>query len=95
MNKHDWVLKTKGLHDCNKHPCSVSPCLNNGKCIEIDHFNYRCECTNKNRGEFCEKLTDPCLSNPCEFGSKCINNLESFICECPPSRSGSSCEMGK
>lgn len=36
-----------------------------------------------------------CLSNPCAYGSTCIDGIDSYSCLCPPGRSGSTCSLGQ
>ncbi|CAH0561782.1 unnamed protein product [Brassicogethes aeneus] len=92
MNRHDWVLKTKNVHDCSQHACSISPCLNNGKCLKSDEL-YLCECVDNFSGEFCEKNNDPCFCNPCLHGGTCRIKNQLFYCECPAQKTGLICEL--
>lgn len=89
------VLETKGIHDCNQHACEHSPCLNHAKCVPMDDL-FRCECAPQFSGKFCDKLDDPCMSNPCVFGAMCkAFDQETYVCQCKPGRAGKRCEIGK
>ena len=35
---------------------------------------------------------DPCTSNPCQNGGKCISDIHTFKCICPARYSGDYCE---
>lgn len=36
-------------------------------------------------------VPDPCLSNPCRNGGTCINQGESYYCDCPEKYTGPTC----
>lgn len=45
-------------------------------------------------GKHCETWMNPCLSNPCWFGSTCDPQVQGgFLCHCPPGRKGQLCEL--
>ncbi|KAL1493054.1 hypothetical protein ABEB36_011193 [Hypothenemus hampei] len=91
--RHEMVLETKDIFDCSQHACHHSPCLNQGKCLPMDEL-FRCECLPQFSGKFCEKLEDPCMSNPCAFGSLCKTiNQDGYVCQCESGRRGRHCEI--
>ncbi|KAH1022933.1 hypothetical protein HUJ04_012244 [Dendroctonus ponderosae] len=91
--RHEMVLETKDIHDCSQHACDHSPCLNQAKCVPMDDL-FRCECAPQFSGKFCDKLDDPCMSNPCAFGAICkAFDQESYACQCQPGRAGKRCEI--
>lgn len=93
--RHEMVLETKDIHDCSQHACDHSPCLNQAKCVPMDDL-FRCECAPQFSGKFCDRLDDPCMSNPCAFGAICkAFDRESYACQCQPGRAGKRCEIGK
>ncbi|XP_060515918.1 agrin-like isoform X3 [Cylas formicarius] len=93
MYRHEMVLETKGIRDCSRHACETSPCVNGGKCVEMDDL-YRCDCPPRYSGKFCETIDDPCVSNPCVFGAKCKSyDQEAYICQCKSGRTGKRCEI--
>ncbi|XP_066155435.1 agrin-like isoform X4 [Euwallacea fornicatus] len=91
--RHEMVLETKDVYDCSEHACDHSPCQNQAKCVKMDDL-FRCECPSRFSGRFCEKLEDPCMSDPCAFGSICqAFDHESYVCQCKPGRAGNRCEI--
>lgn len=65
--------------------CSSNPCKNNGKCLDLDNFQFKCMCESEFSGDFCERRNDPCFSNPCSFKGVCINlpiQSISYYCKC-------------
>ena len=43
--------------ECGLGPCSLSPCLNDGFCIELNASNYECKCPKNCHGINCESCT--------------------------------------
>ena len=37
--------------------------------------------------------SDECLSEPCQNGGTCVDNVNSFSCVCPPGLTGNNCEI--
>jgi protocadherin Fat 1/2/3 len=76
--------------------CGSHPCQNGGTCLELDTpSGFACTCAARFSGAACEFDLDPCASNPCLHGSKCVNLKNDFHCECPPKLSGKRCHYGK
>ncbi|UJR09338.1 hypothetical protein I4U23_013581 [Adineta vaga] len=80
--------------DCTETPysgtyctekCGIlsSHCLNGGNCTKPDS----CTCTSLWRGSICEIAKNPCLPNPCQHNTKCLQlgNTPNFICDCEDS----------
>ena len=40
-------------------------------------------------------FSDPCASNPCLHGAKCVNLKNDYHCECPSNLSGKRCHYGQ
>ncbi|XP_075467242.1 neurocan core protein [Ascaphus truei] len=53
---------------------------------------YSCICQHGYTGENCEIDIDDCLSNPCQNGGTCIDEINSFLCLCLPSYGGNMCD---
>lgn len=37
---------------------------------------------------------DECISNPCTYGSTCIDGIGVYQCICPAGRTGAKCQSG-
>ena len=35
-----------------------------------------------------------CMSNPCSYGSTCVDGIGEYKCICPPGRAGDRCQLG-
>jgi len=51
--------------------CLSNPCMNNGQCVDMPNFQYKCECRQGFAGRFCE-TTDACSQSPCGPDGMCI-----------------------
>ncbi|XP_065652456.1 protein eyes shut homolog isoform X5 [Hydra vulgaris] len=74
------------------YPCFKNACLNNGTCF-VDASNilgFRCACTDKFTGKFCDQLKDYCLNDPCN-GGFCISIDGGFKCLCQFGKMGVHC----
>ncbi|XP_037950728.1 protein crumbs isoform X2 [Teleopsis dalmanni] len=81
----------------NGSPCSKSPCLNSGSCLEDNRGEYQCLCLPNHTGKHCEteiNVHPLCQSNPCLNNGACVVPAGSskIECECPKGYSGSRCE---
>lgn len=45
------------------------------------------------RGVNCEENIDDCPGNLCQNGATCIDGINSYTCQCPPSYTGKHCEQ--
>lgn len=77
------------IDDCSSNPCSNGVCINNVG-------SFQCVCPLGKTGLLCE-MNDPCVDNPCLFGSTCrlswaSGNMQ-YVCECPLGYSGKHCEQ--
>ncbi len=41
---------------CSNDPCNPSPCLNGGRCVRKQDNQFYCQCRNKNKGVYCERM---------------------------------------
>uniref|UniRef100_A0A1I7Z6V8 Neurogenic locus Notch protein n=1 Tax=Steinernema glaseri TaxID=37863 RepID=A0A1I7Z6V8_9BILA len=67
-------------------------CQNGGTCVNEDN-GYKCVCIYGWKGEHCEENVDDCGKNMCHAGSKCIDGLAKYTCECQPGRMGVYCHL--
>uniref|UniRef100_A0A1X7UPV7 Uncharacterized protein n=1 Tax=Amphimedon queenslandica TaxID=400682 RepID=A0A1X7UPV7_AMPQE len=85
--------------------CLDMPCLNNGTCAELVGSGniggsgagepgprIYCQCPLGYAGEFCENITDLCVSSPCKNNATCIGDSANFTCTCLPGFTGTLCE---
>jgi hypothetical protein len=80
--------------------CSLNPCLNSGKCIDIISNStigdFVCDCKNNYYGDFCEKSVNQCENSTCTlnqglcFVNSSTNNAS---CKCFQYYSGENCEI--
>lgn len=89
------------LEICSPRTCiDPIPCLNNGTCTDtsspdIAVNDYSCGCRGGYFGIGCQNF-DSCSLQPCHNGGTCTVdqlNPRQFVCSCPPSTTGSLCEM--
>nr|AAP05764.1 notch-like transmembrane receptor LIN-12 [Caenorhabditis remanei] len=71
-------------------PCSSNPCIH-GSCSSFAG-GFQCLCDDGFSGSYCQDGRNHCVENKCEAGSKCINDVSSYFCDCPPGRTGQFCE---
>lgn len=80
-------------------PCSSSPCLNNGQCLNInDNLNkwsFNCSCQPGYVGSSCQDRVDMCANQTCSSNGVCRASLNSTAtrCECYDMYFGEECEF--
>ena len=79
--------------NCNERSEYCNVCNNEGtlNCFEDGALNVVCQCKDGYTGSICDLTINECSSNPCAFGSECIDKLNDFECLCPPDRTGKLC----
>ncbi|XP_051176779.1 protein jagged-1-like [Leptopilina boulardi] len=81
------ILCDQDLNYCGTH----EPCQNGGTCENTAPDQYRCTCPEGFSGPTCEKVDNPCASNPCLNGATCREIGEMAVCDCAPGYTGASC----
>ncbi|KAI6654809.1 Notch [Oopsacas minuta] len=72
--------------------CDSHNCNNNGICSVIGN-SPECICPMNYTGDYCQYLTDPCLSNPCMNNEVCSQlSQDTFECVCSYPYTGEFCE---
>lgn len=69
MNGQRFCVCPSGLSGPTCAKCANLTCYNGGSCISPLNTEPYCVCDINFEGRFCERNKNPCLSNPCEFGS--------------------------
>ena len=80
------------LYIPRSHAPSLSPCENEGKCINTIG-SFRCDCPLGFTGPRCEQNINECLSNPCQNSGTCLDETGYFRCACMPGFTGSMCQI--
>ncbi|KAG8179369.1 hypothetical protein JTE90_012068 [Oedothorax gibbosus] len=76
-------------------PCSLRPCSNEGRCVNVTHNEYVCVCTEDFHGPDCASY-DPCRRKvgPCLNNGTCRMTTEgTFVCLCGEGFVGRTCEV--
>ena len=85
--------ETSFIQTDSLNPCSSSPCINEGKCVE-NGTSYECKCPWGWTGLTCEICLTDCSSNPCPSNMRCKAIYGGgFECVCPADRIGPNCEI--
>ena len=76
------------------NPCTVNPCLNDGRCNWEGGLSFTCSCTPTFEGIFCEREFSICKrSKPCVNGA-CHDDIEQgYKCECEDGWKGRACDV--
>lgn len=69
-------------------PCEPSPCENGGTCHPLDSLSYQCSCPEGFTGTNCEVNINDCPGNICQNGAICIDGINTYTCQCPPTYTG-------
>jgi len=78
-----------GLQFSDSHPC-----YNNATCRQSSDSPYACHCTDGFLGPRCEQVLDMCQApGPCSNGATCIQNVNTYKCQCPPTWTGHLCDV--
>ena len=75
---------------------TVSPCLNDGSCRDLDGSSFTCECTEAYYGSGCQFYNICAVETPCMNGATCeqLNGSgRGYQCVCGEGFSGPSCEV--
>ncbi|KAH9492875.1 hypothetical protein Btru_025002 [Bulinus truncatus] len=78
--------------ETNLNSCKANGCQNNGVCQN----GVTCNCSQTGyKGDFCQTDIDECFdgTHGCMNGSKCMNIVGSYYCECSATATGSRCEF--
>ncbi|UJR08620.1 hypothetical protein I4U23_012879 [Adineta vaga] len=80
---------------CNSCYNKSIQCSNNGTCRSLSLDKHICDCLPTYDGDYCEKIRDVCLSNPCEQQQGTCQSLADgrFQCQCLPGFTGKQCEI--
>jgi len=69
-------------------------CFNGGTCKQVNKLNAFCLCPNGFKGLQCEEKVEFCVinSNRCSPGSRCVDTINNYRCECDDWHFGRLCD---
>uniref|UniRef100_A0A672LH60 Si:ch73-281k2.5 n=1 Tax=Sinocyclocheilus grahami TaxID=75366 RepID=A0A672LH60_SINGR len=76
---------TDDVDECSR--LQPNTCQNGGTCSNTRNYGT----PNGWSGPDCSENIDDCADAPCITGSTCIDRVASFVCSCPPSKTGLLC----
>ncbi len=85
--------------NCEKNirPCSSSPCMNNGECLEKESstglYIFTCKCTPYFHGTYCESEYDLCANVTCNNGRCYKKAINETACRCFYMYEGEYCDQ--
>ncbi|XP_014252915.1 protein jagged-1b isoform X2 [Cimex lectularius] len=83
------ILCDQDLNYCGTH----EPCENGGTCENTAPDQYLCRCLEGFSGLNCEVIDNPCVTEPCANGGRCIQKAGQFHCVCPNGWAGPTCAV--
>ncbi len=66
--------------------------MNGGSCINYGTFAV-CSCLINYNGDRCQYINQCYPNSPCLYGGTCIAVLNSYSCQCPVGRTGTTCQL--
>lgn len=91
-SKQKRSTRTKRFFLIKPHECAYASTINLSKiCITFNHVIL--SLFPGFRGDHCEENIDDCPGNLCQNGATCIDRINEYSCLCPPSYTGTQCEL--
>ncbi|XP_073994592.1 protein serrate [Rhodnius prolixus] len=83
------ILCDQDLNYCGTH----EPCQNGGTCENTAPDQYLCSCAEGFSGLNCQVVDNPCVTQPCSNGGRCLQTNGHFHCVCLPGWTGPTCSQ--